>query len=86
MAGKYVEFVREINRLTDDNKDLRRKLKQQYKRAKLAEECVITSEFALDKCECELQLALAAKADLEQHNHRLFVMLEHALEIKAKGI
>ena len=76
----------EIDRLSEENRKLKRQLKAQYKRAKLAEE--VAREYGdIRQGEIAKMISLGnARDNAEQHARRLFVMLEHALEIKAKGI
>ena len=98
--GKYVEYIKEIGDLTDEvvdltheNRRLKAKLKQQYKRAKLAEYAQERYsqdiQRAIDRfhdAERKIQTVKASRDQTEQIGRRLFAMLEHALEIKAKGI
>lgn len=74
------------NALKLENVDLKRKLKAQYKRARAAEDraemCAASVALLKSKCDKLTERAVSA----ENWYHRTFVMLEHALEIKAKGI
>ena len=65
---------------------LKRQLKAQYKRAKLAEEVAEQWQIKAGEFEDRLEASLSAHKQTEQIGRRLFVMLEHALESKAKGI
>jgi len=65
---------------------LKRQLKAQYKRAKLSEEVAEQWQIKAGEFEDRLDASLSAHKQTEQIGRRLFVMLEHALESKAKGI
>ena len=82
-----------IDRIATENRKLKRQLKAQYKRAKLAEYAQERYsqdlQRAIDRfhdAEREIQAVKASRDQTEQIGRRLFVMLEHALESKAKGI
>ena len=64
--------------------DLNRKLKAQYKRAKAAEdrnnELVASVQLLRNKCE----RATEKLYETQDHERRLFVMLENALELATK--
>ena len=81
-------IIMEKNQLTEENRKLKRQLKAQYKRAKLAEEAQERYsqdlQGAIDRfhdAEREIQAAKSAHTHTEQIGRRLFVMLEHALQL-----
>ena len=71
----------EIDRLSEENRRLKAKLKQQYKRAKLAEEACDIHFENLHTARRDLEAAKSAHTHTEQIGRRLFVMLEHALQL-----
>ena len=71
----------EIDRLSEENRRLKAKLKQQYKRAKLAEEVGEQWQIKAGEFEDRLEASLSAHSQTEQIGRRLFVMLEHALQL-----
>ena len=79
-------IIMEKNQLTAENRKLKQQLKQQYKRAKTAEEVGEQWQIKAGEFEDHLEASLNAHKRTEQIGFRLFTMLEHALESKAKGI
>ena len=71
----------EIDRVTAENRKLKRQLKQQYKRAKLSEEVAEQWQIKAGEFEDRLEASLSAHSQTEQIGRRLFVMLEHALQL-----
>ena len=70
-----------IDRITTENRKLKRQLKAQYKRAKLAEEVGEQWQIKAGEFEDRLEASLSAHSQTEQIGLRLFVMLEHALQL-----
>ena len=84
-------LVTQIEKLTAENRELGAKLKQQYKRAKAAEDWGKEWQAEANILEClmnetklQLETALAARDSTQDHKRRLFVMLENALELATK--